>query len=85
MVFLFNLCLSSYIDELSKQLKKEFLLASPTKKDGSVERDDVVHIYYKVWMKAEIFLLNERSRGCKWRFLDRNLCKKWLCSVVLSQ
>ena len=85
MVFLFNLCLSSYIDELSKQLKKEFPLASPTKKDGSVERDDVVHIYYKVWMKAEIFLLNKRSRGCKWMFLDRNLCKERLYSVGLSQ
>lgn len=58
------MCLSSYIDELSKQLKKEFPLASPTKKDSSVERDDVVHIYYKVWMKAEIFLLSKRSKGC---------------------
>lgn len=38
---------SRYIDELSNQLKKEFPLASPTDKDDSINKDNVVHIYYK--------------------------------------
>ena len=37
-----------YIDELSNQLKKEFPLASPTEKDDGINKDNVVHIYYKV-------------------------------------
>lgn len=37
-----------YIDELSNQLKKEFPLASPTEKDDGINKDNIVHIYYKV-------------------------------------
>ena len=36
------------MDELSNQLKKEFPLASSTEKDDSINKDNVVHIYYKV-------------------------------------
>ncbi|KAL9968180.1 hypothetical protein ACROYT_G026523 [Oculina patagonica] len=38
---------SRYIDELSKQLKNKFPLASPTEKDDNINKDNVVHIYYK--------------------------------------
>ena len=37
-----------YIDQLSKELKKDFPLASATEKDENVNKDDIVHIYYKV-------------------------------------
>lgn len=37
-----------YVDELSNQLKKEFPLAYPTEKDEGINKDNVVHIYYKV-------------------------------------
>lgn len=37
-----------YVNELCKQLKKKFPLASQTAEDNSAERDNVVHIYYKV-------------------------------------
>lgn len=36
-----------YIDQLSKELKKDFPLASATEKDENVNKDDIVHIYYK--------------------------------------
>lgn len=38
---------SRYVNELCKQLKKKFPLASQTAEDNSAERDNVVHIYYK--------------------------------------
>lgn len=36
-----------YMNELGKQLKREFPLASQTAEHNVVERDNVVHIYYK--------------------------------------
>lgn len=45
-----------YIDELSNQLKKEFPLASPTEKDEGINKDSVVHIYYKVYMLEKFFI-----------------------------
>ena len=38
------------MNELGKQLKREFPLASQTAEHNVVERDNVVHIYYKVLM-----------------------------------
>lgn len=38
---------SRYIDGLSKELKKDFPLASANEKDENVNKDNIVHIYYK--------------------------------------
>ena len=47
-IFKFWLIHFRYIDQLSKELKKDFPLASATEKDENVNKDDIVHIYYKV-------------------------------------
>ena len=44
-----------YVNELCKQLKKKFPLASQTAEDNSAERDNVVHIYYKVLFNNPLF------------------------------
>lgn len=45
-----------YVNELCKQLKKKFPLASQTAEDNSAERDNVVHIYYKVLFNNPLFV-----------------------------
>ena len=45
-----------YVNELCKQLKKKFPLASETAEDGGAERDNVVHIYYKVLFNNPLFV-----------------------------
>ena len=45
-----------YVNELCKQLKKTFPLASQTAEDNSAERDNVVHIYYKVLFNNPLFV-----------------------------
>lgn len=35
-------------------MKEEFPLASSSEKDNSVDRDNIVHIYYKVWIKIHV-------------------------------